>query len=61
MKYDQRMFVFEYKGKISYYTLDLLEKETVEWLKDVCRSLNVGPLCKLLIYPVCNSQTCTDI
>ena len=55
------MFVFEYKGKPSYYTSDLLEEETVEWLKDVCRSLNVGPLSKFWIPVECDSRTCCDI
>ena len=46
VKYEKRMFVFEYNGKTSYYTYDMLEGETAQWLRDVCRTLNVGQLSK---------------
>ena len=45
-KYEKRMFVFEYEGKTAYYTYDLLQKETVEWLKDVSHALHVGQVSK---------------
>ena len=47
VNYEKRMFAFKDNHKIKYYTYDMLMKEPLDWLKNICSSLNVGVLSTL--------------
>ena len=50
--FSKRILSFEVDGRTHHYTFDLLKKEKVDWLKDICRALHLGVLSKFFVKPV---------
>ena len=48
--FSKRIFSFEFEGNTRFYTFDLLQKEKVEWLKNVIRSLHIGTVSKYTVF-----------